>query len=182
LSVVDSATLYLWLLPIRHKTAEVVAARLFDEVIARVSVPSTILTNSRGEFLGEVVELLYKRLGMMHLKTSAYRPQTNAKCEHMHFSMHNMITKLVGDKHERWPDLLGTVALAYSATVHTIVQGTAPMNCFTHSHRLVRWMHWLVRRCQSLQVMQMNMCYKPWNAYKRLLNLSAIIQADKFSE
>ena len=33
--------------------------------------------------------------------------------------MHNMITKLVGEKHERWPDLLGTVALAYNCTVHT---------------------------------------------------------------
>ena len=40
LSVVDSATRYLWLLPIRHKTAEVVAATLFDEVISRVSVDS----------------------------------------------------------------------------------------------------------------------------------------------
>jgi len=34
-------------------------------------------------------------------------------------SVHNMITKLIGDTHERWPELLGTVALAYNATVHT---------------------------------------------------------------
>ena len=33
--------------------------------------------------------------------------------------MHSLITKLVGDKHEQWSDLLGTVALAYIATVHT---------------------------------------------------------------
>ena len=52
---------------------------------------------------------------MTHL---TYRPQTDAKCERVHYSVHNMITKLVGDKHERWPDLLGTVALAYNATVH----------------------------------------------------------------
>jgi len=38
LSVVDSATHYLWLLPIRHKRADIVAAALFDEVISRVSV------------------------------------------------------------------------------------------------------------------------------------------------
>jgi len=25
----------------------------------------------------------------------------------------------VGDKHERWPDLLGMVALAYNATIHS---------------------------------------------------------------
>jgi len=126
---VDSATHYLWLLPIRHKTADIVATTLFDEIISRVSVPSAILTDRGGEFLGEVVELLYKRLGMTHLKTSAYRPQTDAKCERVRFSVHNMITKLVGDKHDRWPDLLGTVALAYNATVHTST-GYSPHELF----------------------------------------------------
>jgi len=129
LSVVDSATRYLWLLPIRHKTADAVAATLFDEIISQVSVPSAILTDRGGEFLGEVVELLYKRLGITHLKTSAYRPQTDAKCERVHFSVHNMITKLVGDTHKRWPDLLGTVALAYNATVHTST-GYSPHELF----------------------------------------------------
>jgi len=129
LSVVDLATRYLWLLPIRHKTADVVAATLFGKIISRVSVPSAILTDRRGEFLGEVVEMLYKRLGMAHLKTSTYRPQTDAKCERVHFSVYNMITKLVGDKHDRWPDLLGTVALAYNATVHTST-GYSPHELF----------------------------------------------------
>jgi len=55
LSVVDSPTRYLWLLPICHKTAECVAATLFDEVISRVSVPSAILTDRGVEFLGEVI-------------------------------------------------------------------------------------------------------------------------------
>jgi len=99
-SVVDSARRYLWLLPIRQKMADVVTAMLFDEVISRVSIPSAILTDRGGEFLGEVVEALYKRLGMAHLKTSAYRPQTDAKCERVQYSMHDLITKLVGAKHE----------------------------------------------------------------------------------
>jgi len=66
---------------------------------------------------------------MTHLKTSAYRPQTVAKCERVHFSVHNLITKLVGDKHERWPDPLGTVALAYNATVRTSM-GYSPHELF----------------------------------------------------
>jgi len=129
LSVIDSATCYLWLLPIRHKTAECVAATLFVELISRVSVPSTILTDQRGEFTGEVVECLLKRLGITHLRTPAYHPQTDAKCERAHFSVHNMITKMINDKHERWPDLLGSVALAYNATVHTST-GYSPHELF----------------------------------------------------
>ena len=82
------------------------AAALFDKVISRVSVPSTILTDRGGEFMGEVMECLYRRLGITHLRTSAYHPQTDAKCEHIHFSVHNVVTKLVVDKHKRWPNLL----------------------------------------------------------------------------
>jgi len=125
LPVIDSATRYLWLLPIRHKTAETVAATLFDEVISRVSVPSAILTDRGGEFMGDVVEALYQKLGITHLKTSAYHPQTDAKCERVH----NVITKLIGDHHEMWPDILGTVALAYNATVHSTT-GYSPHELF----------------------------------------------------
>ena len=110
------ATCCLWLLLICHETVEVVAAALFD--ISRVSIPSAILTDRRGEFMGEVVECLYKWLGITDLKTSAYHPQTDAKRERVHFLVHNMVTKLVGDRHEWWPDL-GTVTLVYNATVHT---------------------------------------------------------------
>jgi len=116
-------------LPIRHKTAECVAATLFDEVISRVSVPSNILTDQGGEFTGKVVECLLKRLGVTHLCTSAYHPQTDAKCERAHFSVHNTITKMITDKHDRWPDLLGSVALAYNATVHTCT-GYSPHELF----------------------------------------------------
>ena len=100
LSVVDSATRYLWLLPLRHKTADAVATALYDDVITRVSVPlailpSAILTDQGGELMGDVVKCLCKRLGIAQLRTSAYHPQTDAKCERVHYSVHNMITKLI---------------------------------------------------------------------------------------
>ena len=50
----------------------------------------------------------------------------DAKCECVHFSI---ITKLVDDKQEKWPDLLGTVALAYNAIVHT-ANGYSPHELF----------------------------------------------------
>jgi len=55
LSVVNSATRYLWLLPLHYKTAEAVAVALFDKVMSRVSVPSAILTAQGGEFMEEVM-------------------------------------------------------------------------------------------------------------------------------
>jgi len=129
LSVVDSATRYLWLVPLRRKTADAVAAALFDEVITKVSVPSAILSDLGGEFMGDVMAQLCERLGIDRLHTSAYHPQTDAKCERLHFSLHNMIVKLVDEQHDRWPDLLGTVALAYNSSVHTAT-GYSPHELF----------------------------------------------------
>jgi len=43
--------------------------------------------------------------------------------------VHSLITKLIGDKHEQWPDLLGTIVLAYNATVHTSM-GYSPHELF----------------------------------------------------
>jgi len=77
--------------------------------------------------MGEVIQCLYKRLGIIHLKTSPYHPQMDTKCERVHFSVHNL--KLVGEKHDRWQDLLGTVALAYNATEHSAT-GYCPHDLF----------------------------------------------------
>jgi len=71
LSVIDSATRYLWLLPIRHKTAECVAATLFEEVISRVSVPSAILT-AQGENLPVRLYSVYFKGWELHI--SGHQP------------------------------------------------------------------------------------------------------------
>ena len=95
LSVVDSATRYLWLLPLRQKTADEVAAALCEHIILRVSAPSAILTDQGKEFTGAVVQAVCDRLGITRLRTSGYHPQTDSEAERVHFSVHNMITKLL---------------------------------------------------------------------------------------
>jgi len=179
-SVIDSATCYLWLFPIRHKTAECVAATLFDDVISRVSVSSAILTDQGGEFMGKVVECLLQRLGITHLRTSAYHPQTDAKCKRVHFSVHNIITKLIDDKHERWPDLLGTVVLVYNATVHTATGYY--MNFSILLHRLVLWMLWCLPLHLILFLTQTSTLFKLSNAYRKLLHSLGNTQASKCKE
>ena len=84
LSVIDSATRYLWLLPLRNKTADTAATAIYEDVIARISVPSAILTDL-GEFTGEVMDRLYERLGITRLRTTGYHPQCDAKAEHVQY-------------------------------------------------------------------------------------------------
>jgi len=81
MAVVDSATRYLWLIPLRNKTAETVANALYEDIIARTSVPSMILTDLGKEFTAEILDRLYERLGITRLRTSGYHPQCDSKCE-----------------------------------------------------------------------------------------------------
>jgi len=129
LSVVDSATRYLWLIPLRNKTAETVANALYEDIIARTSVPSAILTDLRTEFTAEVLERLCGRLGITRLRTSGYHPQCDSKCERAHYSVHNMMVKFVERDFAKWPSLLAGISLAYNSTVHTST-GFAPHELF----------------------------------------------------
>ena len=45
MTVVDSATRYLWLVPLRRKTSDAVAAALFEEVISRTTIPDALHTD-----------------------------------------------------------------------------------------------------------------------------------------
>jgi len=114
LSVVDSAMRYLWLLPLRNKTADIVATAIYEDVIAKTSVPTAILTDLGGEFTAEVMDRLYERLGITQFRTTGYHPQCDAKAERAHFSVHQMITKFIGNDYKHWPDYLSPVCLLFS--------------------------------------------------------------------
>ena len=94
------------LLPLRNKTADTVATAIYEDVITKTSVPSAILTDLGGEFTAEVMDRLYARLGITRLRTTGYHPQCDAKAECAHFSMHQMITKFIGNDYRHWPDYL----------------------------------------------------------------------------
>ena len=134
LSVVDSATHYLWLVPLRNKTAEAVANALYEDVIARTSVPSAILTDLGKEFTAEILDRLYARLGITRLRTSGYHPQSDSKCECVHGSVHDMLFKSIERDFKHWPAYLPGICLV--AFIPPL--DTRPTSCSIHSHLRVR--------------------------------------------
>jgi len=129
LSVIDSATCYFWLIPLRNKTAETVANALYEDLIARTSVPSAILTDLSKEFTAEILDRLYARLGITRLRTSGYHPQCDSKCERVHCSVHDMLVKFIERDFRCWPAFLPGICLAYNSSVHTAT-GYAPHELF----------------------------------------------------
>jgi len=129
LSVIDSTPRYLWLIPLRNKTAETVANALYEDVIARTSVPSAVLTDLGKEFTAEILDRLYARLGITRLRTSGYHPQCDSKCERVHCSVHDMLVKFIERDFKCLAAYLPGICLAYNSSIHTAT-GYAPHELF----------------------------------------------------
>ena len=127
--MIDSVTRYLWLIPLRNKKAETVANELYEDVIARTSVLSAILTDLGKEFTAEILDRLYARLGITRLGTSGYHPQCNSKCERVHCSVHDMLVKFIERNFHNWAAYLPGICLAYNSSIHTAT-GYAPYELF----------------------------------------------------
>ena len=75
------------------KTAETIAKILIYEIFPRYSIPLQILSDGGGEYCNSVMDHITKHLGINHIVITPWRPQSNAKIERFHNSMHNLIAK-----------------------------------------------------------------------------------------
>jgi len=82
------------------------------------------------ELTGAVVEELLNILGVTHLKTSGYRPQTNGGCEVWHRTLNSMLAKVIAVTQKDWSDWVAYVTFCYNATEHSAT-GFSPFFVFT---------------------------------------------------
>ena len=81
LVVCDYATRYPEAFPLRKFTATAVAEQLI-ELIAHHGIPEEILTDQGTNFTASLLQELYGRLGVKHIRTTPYHPQTDGLVEH----------------------------------------------------------------------------------------------------
>ena len=80
-------------IPLKRVTAEVVAEAML-EVFSRTGLPEHILTDQGSVFVGRIINHLCHLLGIHHIRTSPYHPQSDGMLERWHASLKAMLNKV----------------------------------------------------------------------------------------
>ena len=110
-SVVDHYTGWPEAFAIPDKSAQSVAHILVDEIFPRFGCPCEVITDNGTENENQVMKEVFAKLNIHHVTTSFYHPQSNAKVERFHRTLHDVLSKLLKDDSTVW-DLYLNQALA----------------------------------------------------------------------
>jgi hypothetical protein len=110
--------------PVKAATASEVANFLYEEIICRHGVPSSIISDHGKAFLGRVVGLLKEEVGFKHKLAAPYHPQTNGLTERFNGTLCRSLSKCVNSTTEEWDDLIPSVLFAYRTLKHSTTKYT----------------------------------------------------------
>jgi hypothetical protein len=111
--------------PIRNKEASTVARVLVDHVFLKWGLCFEVLSDQGKEFEADLLAELLKILGVLKLRSSGYRPQTNGACEAWHKVLNSLLAKVISESQRDWVSYVGYVTFCYNATPHSST-GFAP--------------------------------------------------------
>ena len=108
----DYATRYPEVITLKKFTAPAVAEELI-ELFSRHGVPREILTDQGTNFTSQLLQELYKMIGVTPIKTTPYHCQTDRLVEHFNQTLKQMLRRLIEGEGREWNKLLPYVLFAY---------------------------------------------------------------------
>ena len=102
--------------PVPNQTAETIAQALV-EVISRHGVPAKLLSDRGANFLSDILQEVYKLLGIKKVNTSAYHPQSDGLVERFNRTLTDMLAKTVDQSGRDWDKRIPYVLYAYRTSV-----------------------------------------------------------------
>ena len=118
LTMIDARTRFLVAVPLRNKTANLVAKNLMERVISIFGPPETLVSDLGSEFVSSVWKALMEVWSIYHLTTAAYTPQSNGLCERANSTIAKIIRTLVASRPKDWSSLLYYAVIAYNTSFH----------------------------------------------------------------
>ncbi|GFV25294.1 retrovirus-related Pol polyprotein from transposon 17.6 [Trichonephila clavipes] len=93
------------IIPLKKASARVIADNFFVNYISHFGTPVKLIIDNGPQFMSDIFEHLSDRLGIRHVKTVLYRPQSN-RTERVNRDLLQMIANYVNDQHDTWDQFL----------------------------------------------------------------------------
>ncbi len=124
LVMLDHATRFLEVAPLRTKTAEEVAEVIYTRLFERYGPVVALLSDRGGEFTADICHALYRTMGARHVATSPYHPQTNGANERVNSTFLPYLRAFAEHDPDHWFEYLGAAQYAYNTSYQTSLAAT----------------------------------------------------------
>ena len=117
-TVVDHFTKWAEACPLRNKEATIIACALGEHVLTRHGMPVQILSDQENEVDFFIMCETCRLYGVDKVRTTPYKPSTNAAVERFHRTLNSMLEKVMSICQRDWVERLPDVMAAYRASRH----------------------------------------------------------------
>jgi exodeoxyribonuclease III len=125
--VKDYLTKYVWLIPLKTKSAQEVAEAFVGEFICQCGVPGRVVSDRGNEFVNQLLTNVSKVMGINRISTTPYNPRADGFVENHNKTLKDQLFHFVDTlKQDDWDVYLPTVQLMYNTTV-SLATGYTPM-------------------------------------------------------
>jgi hypothetical protein len=118
LVVVEYLTKYVFVEPLRTKSAQEVGEALMNRVFAHMGPPAELISDNGREFKNFFMEDVLKYFAVKHNWTLAYHPQANGMVERFNKTLASMLSKYVSEHQRDWDQYVHRLAAAYNSAEH----------------------------------------------------------------
>ena len=101
LTIIDRMSRYPEAIPIRSTKAPIIVKHLID-YFTRFGMPKTIQSDNGSNFCGKFFQSQMRELGIKHITSTPYHPESQGIVERMHQTLKNILRKLCDGKEEEW--------------------------------------------------------------------------------
>ena len=124
LCITDAFTKYAEVIAIPDKTAETVAAALFDKWFCRMGTPVQIHSDNGKEFVNKLSKELFTLLDIKHTTTTPAHPQCNAQVETFNKTVAKYFASFVDETTLDWEIYVPALMFAYNTSYHSTIATT----------------------------------------------------------
>ena len=120
LTMIDRFTRYAEAVPLRCTKVETIARVILNQYISRHGIPTAIHSDRGGQLhTADLIQAVYKLMGIEKTATTAYRPQSNGGCERFNGTLKGLLWAYCQANPKNWLNCLDQVLFAYRTSVHS---------------------------------------------------------------